>query len=80
VDACLLALLCTVAYRNTFHVPFILTICQLSSRIQQSPSLAAIRGDRQRFPRPIGTPVDQPVLALNYALGGYDVTVIMLLT
>src|ERR1039457_6989447 len=69
-----LALLCAVAYHNTFHVPFIFD--DLAS-IRQNPAIrrlwplsGVIASD---LPMLVGRPLISLSLAVNYAIGGYDV-------
>src|ERR1039458_3181836 len=69
-----LALLCAAAYHNTFHVPFIFD--DLAS-IRQNPAIrrlwplsGVIASD---LPMLVGRPLISLSLAVNYAIGGYDV-------
>jgi tetratricopeptide (TPR) repeat protein len=69
-----LALLCAATYHNTFHVPFIFD--DLAS-IRQNPAIrrlwplsGVIASD---LPMLVGRPLISLSLAVNYAIGGYDV-------
>ena len=69
-----LALLCTTAYRNTFHVPFIFddlpAISQNPAIRRLWPLSGVIASD---LPMLVGRPLISLSLAANYAVGGYNV-------
>src|SRR5260221_5863199 len=69
-----MALLCVAAYRNTFHVPFLFddlpAILQNPAIRRLWPLSGVIASD---LPMLVGRPLISLSLALNYAVGGYDV-------
>jgi protein O-mannosyl-transferase len=70
-----LATLCAAAYSNTLHVPFIfddiVSIARNPATRRLWPLLDAMLAT---FPGLLGRPLVSLSLALNYALGGYNVT------
>src|ERR1017187_6497435 len=68
------ALLCAATYRNTFHVPFLFddlpTITQNPATRRLWPLSEVIASD---IPALVGRPLISLSLAVNYAVGGYDV-------
>ncbi len=69
-----LGLLCAAAYRNTLHVPFLFddlpVITQNPAIRRLWPLSGVIASD---IPALVGRPLVSLSLAVNYALGGYDV-------
>jgi len=70
-----LALLCVAAYRNTFHVPFIYddlpSIVENPAIRRLWPLSGVIASDLTTL---VGRPLISLSLAVNYAIGGYNVT------
>ncbi len=69
-----LALLCAAAYRNTFHVPFLFDDVPA---IRENPAIRRLWPLSQviatDLPTLVGRPLISLSLAVNYAVGGYDV-------